>query len=142
MFRWCEAVRTCELCTPVLIYSAPLLSAVPAVPDDYTVRLVQGIRGDHEGLVEVYLNGRWGTVCDDRWDRNDGNVVCHQLGFGDVVAILGAETFGRGDISLPILLDEVGCTGNEQNLGSCPTATVHDCTHSEDAGVRCTGKYS
>jgi len=46
-------------------------------------------------------------------------------------------TFGRGVGS--IVLDQVGCSGTEARLFLCPSNPigVHDCSHFEDAGVRC-----
>ena len=48
--------------------------------------------------------------------------------------------FGRG--SGGIFLDDVGCGGTESTLLSCNNSGVgvHNCHHSDDAGVRCLGK--
>ena len=44
------------------------------------VRLVGG-QSPHEGLVEICLNGVWGSVCGNSWDARDASVVCQQLGY-------------------------------------------------------------
>ena len=56
----------------------------------------------------------------------------------DVVA-LGRAYFGSG--SGEIYLDSVMCNGSEGALQQCTASPigVHNCDHSEDAGVRCGG---
>ena len=44
------------------------------------VRL-QGGYYSNEGLVEVYCNGQWGTICSTGFSTNDANTICRQLGY-------------------------------------------------------------
>ena len=69
----------------------------------------------HAGLISVFL----------------GSIAVRNAGFGE-----GSNT--------SILLDDLLCTGDESSLLDCVTESdigVHDCDHSEDAGVRCDGTY-
>ncbi|XP_029453781.1 HHIP-like protein 1 isoform X2 [Rhinatrema bivittatum] len=107
-------------------------------PQSGTVRLVDGQGRTGQGRVEIFINGAWGTVCDDLWNVKAAAVVCRQLGFPSVIRASTQSEFGEG-LSLQILLDDVQCTGKERNLLECKHANVgtHNCSHQEDAGVVC-----
>lgn len=101
------------------------------------VRLVGDSRSDR-GRVEIYINGEWGTVCDDLWTLVSARVVCRQLGFQHALKAAKNSEFGEGK-DLRILLDDVKCVGTESSLLDCRHAGVgtHNCAHYEDAGVIC-----
>ena len=109
----------------------------------------------------MFYNNQWGTVCDDDWDLVDATVVCRQLGFASANGATTNSFFERGEYksyftrcgnslsnthiyvagsAVPIVFDEVQCTGAERSLGQCSFITDHDCDHSEEAGVICIGK--
>jgi deleted-in-malignant-brain-tumors protein 1 len=117
-----------------------------------------------QGRVEICNNNVWGTVCDDFWGAPDASVACRQLGFSPTGLLSESQTpqrhyfsacsttsglpFSVGAVALTtgftngagqIWLDNVQCTGTEENLLSCTHNTLgnHNCVHAEDAGVRC-----
>lgn len=90
-----------------------------------------------EGRVELFINGQWGTICDDGWTDKDATVICRQLGYKGPAKARTMAYFGEGNG--PIHVDNVKCTGNERSLADCIKQDIgrHNCRHSEDAGVIC-----
>ena len=150
------------LAAVVILYVCLYFSVIPPK----RVRLLNVLGGSRldtttksswkSGRLEVWFKGEWGTVCSDRFDDNDAAVVCRTIGLTG-----GAKLFSQGygfyyrdsrDIEMgriasgPIWIDEVGCTGSEQDFLDCsrpgrpgdPGWSVHDCSHHEDVFMKCT----
>ena len=123
---------------------------------------------EDEGRLEVYHAQRWGTVCDDRFGREQSGgqanvaprLACRIMGYADGVYADGYGQFTtdvNGQLvgvpatrQNPIWLDDVVChAGSTHWTGSPPVKLdhcynaggwdLHNCTHGEDAGVRCWG---
>ncbi|XP_069014405.1 scavenger receptor cysteine-rich domain-containing protein DMBT1-like [Embiotoca jacksoni] len=100
------------------------------------IRLING-NNRCSGRVEVYHDGQWGTVCDDRWGIQEAAVTCREMNCGNALSVKYKAFFGRGEEH--VWLDDIECTGHEKSLSECPHRGFgeHDCDHSEDAGVIC-----
>ncbi|KAM6274450.1 antigen WC1.1-like [Porphyrio hochstetteri] len=103
------------------------------------VMLVGGT-GRCAGRVEVYINGTWGSVCQDAWDLSDATVVCRQLGCGTALEAPGSAPFGPG--TGPLWLDAGGCAGTEASLWDCPALAPRVCRRGGGAGAVCSEHLS
>ncbi len=103
-------------------------------PAEGDLRLVGGTN-DHNGRLEVFANGAFGTVCDDVFEDVDATVACRQLGFNDGGTAIQLFGGGTGEI----LLDDVACVGSEARLLDCGNLGIgnDNCGHNEDVGISC-----
>ncbi len=92
------------------------------------------------GVVELCVNGTFGSLCDSEWDDQDASVVCRQLGFSPHGAIhLDGHLF-TGFASSSLRDGSYGCVGTESNLRSCAYQPAATCGGLKGAAVVCQGK--
>ncbi|XP_064397201.1 scavenger receptor cysteine-rich domain superfamily protein-like [Halichondria panicea] len=119
---------TCVCSTDFVLGSTlhGIVQCQPADCDNGEVRLVSGDTCN-EGRVEVCMNGRWGTVCNNTPEL--AGAVCSQLGFSPERATVVRYSPGFVPISNCVLL-----SGGDLN---CSQLTDGSCDHSMDLGVVC-----
>ncbi|XP_078379154.1 scavenger receptor cysteine-rich domain-containing protein DMBT1-like isoform X1 [Oculina patagonica] len=112
------------------------VSVICAVP----VKLIGG-PSPKEGLVQVYHNNIWGSVCDQMWDAKDSDVVCRTLGYTGSTQPNTKADYGQG--SPTMWLNNVQCAGNESSIFSCTHdgLKMHACTNGNKANVSCVGTH-
>ncbi|XP_042359266.1 deleted in malignant brain tumors 1 protein-like [Plectropomus leopardus] len=100
------------------------------------IRLMNGTNRC-SGRVELFNDGQWGTICDDRWGMQEATVVCREMNCGTALSVKYKSFFGRGRDQ--VWLDDLECTGHEKAISDCPHRGFgeHDCDHNEDASVIC-----
>jgi len=118
-----------------LLSVVALLMVLTTATAQVSVHLSGG-PGRHEGRIEVYYNGTWGTVCRHSFDDRDARVVCYMLGYGHTGRSIG-NRYGAG--SGRIWLDDVQCRGTETNIADCGHRVWgnHNCRHYDDVSVSC-----
>ena len=109
---------------------------------NYEIRLVDGT-SEREGRVEIFYGGIWGSVCDTNWSLVQANVVCHQLGYSEAVAVYKDSWYGPGNGI--VIMDGVDCIGDESRLADCyfkgwGHVNEHCIHHTNDVSIECDGE--
>ena len=95
------------------------------------------LRGGGAMSGNVFVNG--GPVCDNEWDLRDADVVCRMLFNSSALAATTESAFGQ--VGHDFAMDQVDCSGEEEDLHDCQHETEENCKGGEAAGVLCGGKY-
>ncbi|KAK3098541.1 hypothetical protein FSP39_020457 [Pinctada imbricata] len=100
-----------------------------------SVRIALGQTNDEVsmGLVEVYQDRFWTTLCSTEFDKNDADVVCRQLGYPKSKVLLPG-IFGRPYHAL--YTTSIRCHGNETSLLDCPHV-IGSCRSYDYATIIC-----
>ncbi|KAL5493877.1 hypothetical protein EMCRGX_G015111 [Ephydatia muelleri] len=107
--------------------------------------LVPGYPPAAAGIVEVCLNGVWGTVCTDSpntlWSEKNALMICTDLSFSGALNSVDQSTlppYYTVNLTTPINYKAVRCDGTEESLSLCShSETTTGCTHASDAAVVC-----
>ena len=98
---------------------------------NFTIRLSSKIPGTdpNEGLLEVFLNGRQGAVCNEWFTYNEipATIACNELGYPGFDCFTHPAAYGNFSDLSPVI-NFIYCSGEEKSIlncntygGNCPT---------------------
>ena len=76
----------------------------------------------HEGHIEMFLLGQWGTLCGDvtTWSLADASIICQELKYYEAAAALTSASMVFGKGIGPTWFFNVGnCIGSNMNITEC-----------------------
>lgn len=102
----------------------------------YPLRLVNGSR-PWEGIVEIFYNNTWGTICNDGYRYSNGIVLCKQLGYQ---GYSGSYSYVSSSINTkPVWWRYLRCNSDKHHdISTCPfQGWGVSCYYSRRWAVRC-----
>lgn len=91
---------------------------------------IRGGANHLEGRVEVFYDGKWGTVCAEGWGIEEAMTVCRQLNLGYASEAVTEQNFSRTD--LEVIMSGVQCHIND--------ISIYHCEHDEWKNTTCSDK--
>ncbi|MCB9540417.1 MAG: scavenger receptor cysteine-rich domain-containing protein [Myxococcales bacterium] len=89
----------------------------------------------YSGLVEVFVEYAWGTVCSVGFELRDADVVCRALGYPAAQRLLDGV---QGQTEDPVWLRDLRCGGDEPDLLACgATPGPYPCFDGHSVGLEC-----
>ena len=80
MLHWRISPHLYLISISLFILPIHAVDSLTAPPYDTQVRLIDGAYPS-SGILEVYLNNQWGTVCYDEFTSSAADTACRQLGY-------------------------------------------------------------
>ena len=93
-----------------------------------------------EGRVELYINGRWGSICaNEAWDYDRASFFCRLLDYDSAASVLRDTIFGEG--SGPVMVDQLECRDYKMSsFDHCTKVFFPKDCKKPGASVRCLKK--
>ena len=108
------------------------------------------------GRLEIFHTpdggtGRWGPICDDRFQMDEAKVACKQMGYRGAEDHIIRYSKDYAHTEAAYWLDDIDCNGSESKFTDCRQGKLgepgheaelawgrHDCNRLEQVGVQCT----
>lgn len=99
-----------------------------------------GSNKSNQGVIQINLNGVWGTVCDHNFNMAAANVTCRQLNFVRAERVQFNSALNAEQV-FPSLVGNIRCMGDEGALSYCDYSLPADsCLRNNTVGIICINK--